>query len=116
MSCSSSLVSWDASGSSSWNVSLKGGRVGLPLVDLSGGLIATDGSTLVGYNRDGSPWGDPVVLYPVQGAVFDLSIAERNSVAVLLYKCGFLATYLTGILSGTTFTVSYQITCSLPPV
>ena len=73
--------------------------MGLPLVDLTGGLIATDGSTLVGYYGDGTPRGNPVVLYPVQGAVFDLSIAEKNGVAVLLYKCGFLATYLTGMLS-----------------
>ena len=72
--------------------------MGLPLVDVTGGLIATDGATLVGYYGDGSPRGDPVVLYPVRGTVFDLSIAEKNGVAVLLYKCGFLATYLTGIL------------------
>ena len=108
---SASLVSWDAGGGSSWNVSLEGGHVGLPLVDISGELIATDGSTLVGYNSDGSPWGDPVVLYPVHGAVFDLSITQQNSIAILLYKCGFLATYLTGRTPGSiAFTYMYSST------
>ena len=65
-------------------------------MDISGGLIATDGTVLVGYDSAGNPFGEPVLLVPVQGSVFDLTITSNN-IAVLLYKCGFIATYLTGI-------------------
>lgn len=58
-------------------------------------MIATDGYTLAGYNSDGTRRGDPIHLYPVQGDVYDLTITSNN-IVVILYKCGFLATYLTG--------------------
>ena len=69
-----------------------------PVMDETGGVIAaTDGRTLVGYRADGTPRGNPVALYPVNGAVMDLTTTE-NGVVVLMYRCGFLAAYLTGEL------------------
>ena len=94
---SASLISFDTDGHS-WAISLKG-HVGLPLVDASGGVIATDGYFLVGYYADGTSRGDPVHLYPTQGEVFDLSITlQQANIVVLLYKCGFISTYLPGML------------------
>lgn len=63
-------------------------------MDLTGDVIATDGYTLVGYYADGTPRGDPIRLHPINGEVFDLSIALEK-VAIILYRCGFMATYLT---------------------
>lgn len=88
------LLSWGYDGGSHWSFSL-GGIIPLPLVDSTGGVIAADGYTLVGYYGDGTPRGDPVLLYPTQGEIFDLTIATGVDVVVLLYKCGFLAAYLT---------------------
>ena len=88
------LLSWGYDGGSHWSFSL-GGVIPLPLVDSTGGVIAADGYSLVGYYSDGTPRGDPVLLYPTQGEIFDLTIATGVDVVVLLYKCGFLAAYLT---------------------
>ena len=88
------LFSWGYDGGSHWSFSL-GGIIPLPLVDSTGGVIAADGYSLVGYYSDGTPRGNPVLLYPTQGEIFDLTIATEVGVVVLLYKCGFLAAYLT---------------------
>ena len=88
-------MSWDAGGASSWTANFNKGRVVLPLVDDSGGVIATDGYSLASYNSDGTKRGDPIQLHPVQGDLYDLTITD-SSVIALVYKCGFLATYLTG--------------------
>ncbi len=93
---SASLVSLSADSAtppSSWSVSLSG-NVTLPLMDLTGALVATDGYTLIGYYADGTPRGDPVQLFPTHGEVFDLNIALEK-VVFILYRCGFIATYLT---------------------
>ena len=88
------LLSWGYGGGSHWSFSLEG-IIPLPLVDSTGGVIAADGYSLVGYYSDGTPRGNPVLLYPTQGEIFDLTIATEVGVVVLLYKCGFLAAYLT---------------------
>lgn len=87
-------MSWSASGGSTWTANFGKGQVVLPLVDESGGVIASDGYTLASYNSDGTRRGDPIHLDPVHGDVHDLTITS-NDVVVILYKCGFLATYLT---------------------
>lgn len=92
--CRTTLLSWSGDGGSHWSFSL-GGLIPLPLVDYTGGIIAADGYSLVGYYTNGTPRGDPVRLYPTQGDIFDLSIAAGIDAVVLLYKCGFLAIYLT---------------------
>ena len=75
-------------------------------MDYTGGIIAADGLSLVGYYTNGTPRGDPVRLYPTQGEIFDLSIAAGDDVMVLLYKCGFMAAYLT---SKTVGSIQYSV-------
>lgn len=87
-----SLISWESSGNSSWQFSLAG-RVSLPVVDFTGGIIATDGDTLVGYDADGNPVGAPIPLYPIRGEVCDLTITP-DSIVIIMYKCGFFASYM----------------------
>ena len=88
------LISWDTSdnGQTPWNASFVGGVV-LPLVDIYGDLLASDGKVFAGYQGDGTPFGKAIHLFPTNGQLFDLTIV--NSLVVLLYKCGFLATYFT---------------------
>ena len=86
-------MSWSSNGELAWNVSLEY-TILLPLVDISGALIASDGRTLIGYNSDGTPMGNAVHLYPVFGKIFDLNLASPDYV-LLLYKCGFIAVYMT---------------------
>ncbi len=62
-------------------------------MDYNGDFIASDGLVLEGFDSTGVPFGDPVILYPTHGELFDLSIAASK--VILLYKCGFLATYIT---------------------
>lgn len=89
------IVSWDtvSDGKSSWNVALKK-FVSMPIVDVSGDVIATDGSDLVGYSSDGTPFGKPIRLFPINGEVFDLTVSLGQYIT-LLYKCGFIAVYFT---------------------
>ena len=75
-----------------WNVTFKGDVV-LPTVDFSGDFIASDGLVLVGYGSTGTPFGEPITLFPVNGQLFDMTLVASK--VVLLYKCGFLVTYLT---------------------
>lgn len=87
-------MSWNIAdnGQTHWSVPFKG-SVALPVVDFGGDVIASDGLILVGYTSNGSPFGRAVPLFPVNGQLFDLTIVESK--IVLLYKCGFLVTYLT---------------------
>ena len=90
----SSLISWDTTdnGQTPWNVSFSR-TVALPIIDLGGDVLASDGSKLVGYQGNGTPFGKAIRLFPINGQLFDL--ITLNSEIVLLYKCGFLVTYLT---------------------
>ena len=69
----------------------------LPIVDISGALIASDGSHLVGYTSDGTPFGKAIRLFPINGQVFDLTVT-LGELVVVLYKCGFLTVYFTSEL------------------
>lgn len=90
-------MSWDTvdDGKTHWNITL-GKKVTLPVMDPTGGFIASDGHQLVGYQCDGIPLGKAIQLFPINGHLFDL-ISVNNKVA-LFYKCGFLVAYLTSKL------------------
>ena len=62
----------------------------LPLVDISGKVIASDGHYLQAYDGDGKPLAKPIYLFPEQGSLFDLIITD-NDYFVMVYKCGFIA-------------------------
>ena len=47
-------------------------------MDYNGDFIASDGLVLEGFDSTGVPFGDPVILYPTHGELFDLSIAASK--------------------------------------
>lgn len=91
------LISWQAlsDGKSSWNVTLKNSNLSLPVIDITGEVIASNGYELVGFMPEGKPFGKPIPLYPIHGQVMDLSVSVSNTFLILLYKCGFFVVYLT---------------------
>lgn len=62
----------------------------LPLVDITGQVIASDGVHLVAYDASGNPLSKPVYLFPEEGSLFDLVITN-NGMFVMIYKCGLIA-------------------------
>lgn len=90
------LISWEAlaNGKSSWNVTLERPDLPLPVVDITGEVIASNGYKILGFMPDGKLLGKPIPLHPVHGHVMDLSVSS-NEYIIILYKCGFLAVYLT---------------------
>ena len=95
--CSVSVVSFSASnGSVLWSLSLASQAV-LPLISYGGQSVVSDGRTLAWLARDGRSLAPPVTMYPVQGALFDLTITGSTSIVTMLYKCGFIATYTVGM-------------------
>ena len=97
------LISWDTltNGRSSWNATLQRADLPLPVVDTTGEVIASNGYKLFGFMPDGTPFGKPIVLYPIHGHVMDLSISSGQYL-ILLYKCGFFVVYLTSKLHSDT--------------
>ena len=91
------LFSWEAltNGRVSWNVTLDRSSLPLPVVDISGDVLLSNGYKLLGFTADGKSYGKPIALYPVHGQIMDLSISS-NQFLILLYKCGFFVVYLTG--------------------
>lgn len=107
------LISWDAltNGRSSWNTTLQRADLPLPVVDITGEVIASNGYKLLGFMPDGKPFGKPIGLYPIHGHIMDLSISSGQYL-ILLYKCGFFAVYLTSELhSGVLHAVITSIYC-----
>jgi hypothetical protein len=94
------LISWDTltNGRSSWNATLQRADLPLPVVDITGEVIASNGYKLFGFMSDGKPFGKPIGLYPIHGHIMDLSISSGQYL-ILLYKCGFFVVYLTSELS-----------------
>ena len=90
------LISWEAltNGKSSWNVTSGNPNFPLPVVDISGEILASNGYELLGFTSNGKPFGKPISLYPIHGQVMDLVVSSEQFL-ILLYKCGFFAVYIT---------------------
>lgn len=90
------LISWDAltNGRLSWNITLNRADLPLPVVDVSGDVLTSNGYKLLGFMPNGKPFGKPISLYPIHGQVMDLSISSGQFL-ILLYKCGFFVVYIT---------------------
>ena len=90
------LISWEAltNGRVSWNVTLDRPTLPLPVVDMSGDVLLSNGYKLLGFTAEGKSYGKPILLYPIHGHVMDLSISSEQFL-ILLYKCGFFAVYIT---------------------
>lgn len=90
------LISWNSltGGKSSWNVTLEKSNLPLPVVDISGEVLASNGYKLLGFTSDGKPFGKPIPLFPIHGQVMDLAVSSGQFL-ILLYKCGFFVVYIT---------------------
>lgn len=88
-------MSTDADNKHSWT-SHELGAMPLPVVDLEGAVIATDGYTLAGYTPVGKVLG-VTALFPTTGYPLDLTYTA-NDLVLITYQCGLLAAYLTSVL------------------
>lgn len=89
------LMSTDADGKLPWT-SYELGLMPLPVVDLDGAVIASDGYTLAGYDPLGNVIG-VTALDPTNGLPLDLTYTA-NDVVLIFYQCGLLTAYLTSEL------------------
>ena len=91
------MIAWRmAAQFESWNVSSSHLLV-LPSVDVSGNIYFCDGYALYGYDDVGDPVGKKIVMFPVTGPLFDMTIVS-NQFLYLLYKSGFMVAFFTGTL------------------
>lgn len=79
-----------ADGVYEWGCSSLGPGIPLPLVDVSGKVIASDGHYLMAYSSYGTPLSRPIYLFPEEGGLFDFVITD-NGFFIMIYKCGFIA-------------------------
>lgn len=88
------MESTDSAGTKrlSWD-SYELGIMPLPVVDLGGAVIASDGYTLAGYDPLGKLIG-VTALWPTNGIPHDLTYTA-NDLVLILYPCGLLTAYLT---------------------
>ena len=73
----------------------------LPVVDLEGAVIATDGYTLAGYDPLGKVIG-VTALHPYNGFPLDLTYTA-NGLVLIIYRCGMLTAYETSELNNALF-------------
>jgi hypothetical protein len=93
------FISWNVDKQfASWNLSMQA-LVTLPLISFSGETYFTDGYKLCGYQNDDKPFGPCVLMEPVTGPLFDMTVVTQQFL-YLLYKCGFMVAYfISGMLS-----------------
>ena len=92
------LMSWDITSQYAvWNLSMPA-LVTLPVVGYYGDTYVVDGSELCGFDSSEKPFGPCIVMEPVTGPLFDLTVVSEKFL-YLLYKCGFMVAYfVSGIL------------------
>ena len=69
--------------------------IALPIIDINGNVIASDGYSLVAYTSNGSVVPNPVKLYPNTGQIVDMMFTN-NSLFEMIYKCGLIVAYEPG--------------------
>ncbi len=69
--------------------------IALPIIDVTGDTIASDGYYLVDYRSNGSVVPKPIELYPNTGQIVDMMFTN-NSLFHMIYKCGLIVAYLPG--------------------
>ena len=68
----------------------------LPIIDINGNIIASDGYTLIDYHANGSVVPKPIELDNT-GEIVDL-LFTNNSLFEMIFKCGLIVAYGTGEL------------------
>lgn len=107
---SGGLMSIDAGNRFSWE-SYELGPMPLPVVDIEGGVLASDGYTLAGYDPTGNVVG-VTALFPENGLPLDLTYTA-NGVVLIIYQCGLLTAYLTSNVSIIHFLPCKTVMCML---
>lgn len=69
--------------------------VSLPIIDVSGNVIASDGYTLAAYYSDGRIVPPAIELYPNTGQIVDM-LFTNNTLFEMIYRCGLIVAYLPG--------------------
>ena len=63
--------------------------ISLPIIDITGQVIASDGYTLAAYSSTGGIISKPIKLFPNTGHLVDLVYTD-NSLFEMIYKCGLI--------------------------
>lgn len=86
------LMSWDVEEQfASWNVTMPS-LVTLPLISYYGETYVADGFKLCAFQSNNKPFGPCVVMEPITGPLFDMTVVSKQFL-YLLYKCGFMVAY-----------------------
>ena len=78
-----------------WKCTHVNNSIVLPILDINGNVIASDGYTLIDYLANGSVVPNPIILYPNTGEIVDLMFTN-NSLFEMIYKCGLIIAYQPG--------------------
>lgn len=101
------VTAYEGSAEVAWNAPPPPTATGaLPLLDIAGSSVTTDGSHLVGRNARGQPLGPDIAIVPALGPTWSTAATHNNVLVLATRVGGSLAAYLTNGIPHASFVLN----------